>query len=101
MRLATLILLILAAAIAAAFAVANRQIVILNLDPFSLGALHLSLTLPLFLLVFLSFLLGVLVGGATIALKLRGSARRKQATANDFGNVLADTGRTHTNESKK
>jgi len=102
MRLATLILLILAAAIAAALAVANREIVVLNLDPFSLGAVHLPLAMPLFLLVFLSFLLGVLVGGATIALKRRRNARQKQVTANDIGKVLAlDAGRTHTGEAKK
>ena len=100
MRVSTLILVILAAAIALAFAVANRETVVLNLDPFSLGAFHLSLAMPLFLLVFLSFVLGVLVGGVTIALKRRG--RRKQVTAKEIGKVLAlDVGRVHTEEAEK
>jgi uncharacterized integral membrane protein len=44
-------------------AVANRAPVTLSFDPFSKGPPQFSATLPLFALVFLSVMLGVLIGG--------------------------------------
>ena len=71
------IILVPLAVLIIAFAVANRQIVTVSLDPF--GAEHpaASLTLPLFALVIVLLVLGVLIGG--IAAWLRQSKWRRTA----------------------
>jgi uncharacterized integral membrane protein len=73
MRASTAILLILAIVAAAVLAVANRAPVTFSFDPFS-DVPALAFSLPLFLLVFIVFLAGVIMGGATVA--LRGLRRR-------------------------
>jgi uncharacterized integral membrane protein len=60
---ATLILVPLAAVIIA-FAVANRQIVTLSFDPTSSTNPAYAVPLPLFVLIFILLILGVLIGGA-------------------------------------
>lgn len=58
------------------FAIANRQIVTVHLDPFETGLLPFaSVTLPLFLLLFIAGFLGVLAGG-TAAWLAQGKHRR-------------------------
>ncbi len=44
-------------------AVANRAPVVLSFDPFTPGAPLLSVTLPLFAILFLAVMLGVVIGG--------------------------------------
>jgi uncharacterized integral membrane protein len=52
------------AALIVLFAIANRQIVTVRLDPFETGILPFeNVTLPLFLVLFLAGLLGVIAGG--------------------------------------
>jgi uncharacterized integral membrane protein len=78
-KIVAAIILIPLAVIIIAFAVANRQIVTVSLDPFSASAPAASLTLPLFALVLLLLILGVLIGGFAAWLrqgKWRGTARR-------------------------
>jgi len=57
--------------VAAVVAVANRHDVTFRLDPFSSDNPAIAFSMPLFLLVFLTFLGGVLLGGATVALRRR------------------------------
>ena len=45
------------------FAVANRQVTTISLDPFNSDTPALALSAPLFLLIILMVMLGVLVGG--------------------------------------
>ncbi|MBZ0218679.1 MAG: lipopolysaccharide assembly protein LapA domain-containing protein [Fimbriimonadaceae bacterium] len=52
------------AIILTALAVANRQIVTVTIDPFYLFNPPLALRMPLFLLIILAILIGVVVGGA-------------------------------------
>jgi uncharacterized integral membrane protein len=90
MRSSTLFVLVPVAVIAAILAVANRQPVTFRLDPFAADNSAVVFVMPLFLLVFLSFLIGVLVGGATMGLRHRRTARRKRlAAAADVTNVAA------------
>ena len=80
---ATLILLPLAI-IMIAFAVANRQIVTVSLDPFSGSDSALALTLPLFVLIILLLIIGVLIGGLAAWVrqgKWRSAARRLERQA--------------------
>lgn len=63
------------------FAVANRQGVTLAFDPFAPDTPALSVTLPLFAVVLISVMIGVLVGGAASWLrqgKWRKEARRRR-----------------------
>jgi uncharacterized integral membrane protein len=46
-----------------AFAVANRQMVTVSFDPFSSTAPAYAATVPLFVLIFILLILGVIVGG--------------------------------------
>jgi uncharacterized integral membrane protein len=71
------IILVPLAVIIIAFAVANRQIVTVSLDPFSAEHPAASLTLPLFALVIVLLVIGVLLGG--IAAWLRQSKWRRTA----------------------
>ena len=71
------VILVPLAVIIIAFAVANRQIVTVSLDPFSAEHPAASLTLPLFALVIVLLILGVLIGG--IAAWLRQSKWRRTA----------------------
>ena len=56
------------------FAVANRQVTTISLDPFNSETPALALSAPLFLLILLMVMLGVLVGGIAAWLS-QGSAR--------------------------
>ncbi|MGB6349671.1 MAG: LapA family protein [Pseudolabrys sp.] len=59
----TLILVPLAVVIIA-FAVANRQWITVSFDPFSSTSPAYAATLPLFAFIFVSLILGVVIGGA-------------------------------------
>jgi uncharacterized integral membrane protein len=77
-RLSTALVVVPVAIAAAILAVANRAPVTFSIDPFDPGDPLLSVTLPLFALVFLSFFLGALVGGATVGLKRRARLKRER-----------------------
>lgn len=63
--------------LAVALAVANRKPVTLSLDPFSPDAPALSVTLPLFAIVFAALIVGVAAGG--LVTWLRQGRFRKEA----------------------
>lgn len=58
-----------------ALAVANRELVAFTLDPFNPGNPALTLNLPLFVLLFLALIVGLLVGSAATWIK-QGRHRR-------------------------
>jgi len=64
-----------------AFAVANRQAVTVSFDPFSAANPAYTAKLPLFVLIFILVILGVIVGG--IATWLRQASWRRTARALD------------------
>ena len=78
-RIVAALILVPLAIIVIAFAVANRQIVTVSLDPFNGTAPAASLTLPLFALVIVLLIIGVVIGGTAAWLRQgrwRRSARR-------------------------
>jgi uncharacterized integral membrane protein len=78
-RIVAAIILVPLAVIIIAFAVANRQLVTVSFDPFNEAEPAASKTLPLFVLVILLLIVGVVIGGLASWLrqgKWRGSARR-------------------------
>ena len=57
------------------FAIGNRQLVTVSFDPFSSTEPAASLTMPLFVLIFILVILGVIIGGAAAWLR-QGRYRR-------------------------
>lgn len=81
-KIVTAIIVVPPAAVLVAFAVANRQTVTVSFDPFSSTTPAYSATLPLFAVIFVVLIIGVLIGGAAAWLrqgKWRRSARRLEA----------------------
>ena len=73
------VVLVPLAVIIIAFAVANRQVVTVSFDPFNANAPAAAVTLPLFALVILLLIIGVLIGGLAVWLRQgrwRQAARR-------------------------
>jgi uncharacterized integral membrane protein len=78
------IVLVPIALIIVLFAVANRQVATISLDPFNSDTPALALSAPLFLLILLMVMLGVLVGGIAAWLSqssARAAARSARADA--------------------
>jgi uncharacterized integral membrane protein len=78
-KIVAALILVPLALIIIAFAVANRQVVTVSLDPFNTEQPAASLTLPLFALVIVLLILGVVIGGIAAWLrqtKWRRTARR-------------------------
>ena len=86
-RIITALILIPLAVVIIGFAVANRQIVTVSFDPFSVTEPAAVLTLPLFALIILLLIVGVLIGGAAAWLRQsrwRSSARRLEREVADL-----------------
>jgi uncharacterized integral membrane protein len=93
---AALILVPLAIVIIA-FAVANRQMVTVSFDPFSAEAPAAALTLPLFVLIIVLLILGVMIGGIAGWLRhgrWRRAARRLEREADALRGELESRKRT-------
>jgi uncharacterized integral membrane protein len=90
------------------FAVANREIVTVSFDPFSTTAPAASVSVPLFVLIFVLVLLGVIIGGVASWLrqgKHRRAARVHQShvvalrrEVDSLNTRLADTADMHSPE---
>jgi len=81
-KIVTAIVVVPLVVIIVAFAVANRQAVTVSLDPFSATAPAYAATLPLYAIIFIVLIFGVLVGGFAAWLgqgKWRRVARRLDA----------------------
>jgi uncharacterized integral membrane protein len=83
-KLVTTLTLAALALVLISFAIANRQVVTVSFDPFDQADPALALSLPLYQLIFLLLICGVLVGGCAAWLrqgKWRSRARRAEKTA--------------------
>jgi uncharacterized integral membrane protein len=86
------VILVPLAAVIVAFAVANRQTVIVSFDPFSSTAPAYAASLPLFVLIFIVLILGVIVGGIAAWLRQtpwRRTARKLDADVRELHEELA------------
>jgi uncharacterized integral membrane protein len=93
LKIVTTLVLLLLALVLIAFAVANRQIVTVSLDPFDQGDPALVLSQPMYLLVFAVLIGGVLLGGCAAWLRQAGwraRARRAEAQANRLRAQLSE-----------
>ena len=92
-KIVTTVIVVPLAAVIIAFAVANRQMVTVSFDPFSAANPAYAATLPLFILIFVLVILGVIVGGAAAWLrqgKWRRAARKLDA---EMRRAASGTGR--------
>jgi uncharacterized integral membrane protein len=62
-KIVTGLILVPLAIVIIAFAVANRQMVTVSFDPFSSVSPAYAATLPLFVLIFILLIVGVIIGG--------------------------------------
>jgi len=76
-KILTAIIVIPLLIIVVGFAVANRQAVTISFDPFSATQPAYAITLPLFVVIFILVILGVIIGG--IAAWLRQNSWRRSA----------------------
>ncbi len=96
-KIVTALILVPLAIVIIAFAVANRQMVTVSLDPFGSNPPMASLPLPLFALIIVLLIVGVLVGGTAAWLrqsKWRRTARRLEREANDLRSEVESLKRT-------
>ena len=73
----TAVVIVPLAIVIIAFALANRQVVTVSFDPFSAASPAYAASLPLFVLIFVLVILGVLIGG--IAAWIRQASWRRTA----------------------
>jgi len=83
-KIVTLVIVLPLAAIIIAFAVANRHAVTVSFDPFSSSSPAYAGTVPLFVLIFVLVILGVVIGG--VAAWLRQAHWRRAARKLDGDN---------------
>ncbi|MSO66401.1 MAG: LapA family protein [Pseudolabrys sp.] len=76
-KIVTTIIIVPLAAVIIAFAVANRLTVTISFDPFSSASPAYAATLPLFAVIIMALIIGVLVGG--VAAWIRQSKWRRTA----------------------
>ena len=91
-KIVTAIIVIPLATVIIAFAVANRQTVTVSFDPFSSASPAYAITLPLFAIIIVVLILGVLIGGIAAWVrqsKWRRNARRSEAEARALHQELA------------
>ncbi len=86
-KVVTAIIVIPLLIIVVGFAVANRHAVTVSFDPFSATQPAYAVTLPLFVIIFVLLILGVVIGGSAAWLRQsawRRSARRLDAQVRDL-----------------
>jgi uncharacterized integral membrane protein len=86
-KIVAAIILVPLAVIIIAFAIANRQIVTVSLDPFGSAQPAAAVTLPLFALIIVLLIVGVLIGGMAAwqrQSKWRRNARHLEREVNDL-----------------
>ncbi|HXD50720.1 MAG TPA: hypothetical protein VN689_02435 [Burkholderiales bacterium] len=91
MRFSTLVLLVPACVVAAMIAVANREETAFTLVPFVPRDAGFTFAMPLFLLVFAAFILGVLVGAVTVALTRANRRARRRLSDQDIARAMMTT----------
>ena len=88
-KIVTALIVIPLAIVIIAFAVANRQSVTVSFDPFSASAPAAVATLPLFALVILLLIVGVVVGGVAAWLGQGGGRRAVRRLERDAHELRA------------
>jgi uncharacterized integral membrane protein len=91
-KIVAALILVPLAIVIIAFAVANRHIVTVSLDPFSSNPPAAAVTLPLFALIIVLLIIGVLIGGVAAWLRQsrwRRTARRLEREVSELRSEVA------------
>ena len=86
-RIVTALILVPLAIALIMFAVANREIVTVSLDPFDPAQPALAVRMPLFILIFVFLILGVLLGGFAAWLRQGRHRRASRALRSDISGL--------------
>ncbi len=86
-KIVTILILVPIAVAFLMFAVANRQIVTVSLDPFGAPEPAYSIRMPLFLLIFVFLIAGVLLGGIAAWLRQARHRRASRALRSDLAGL--------------
>ena len=86
-KIVSAVILVPLAVVIIVFAVANRQSVTVSFDPFSTASPAYAVTLPLFALIVMMIILGVLIGG-TVAWVGQARWRRSARTLDSYVRTL-------------
>ena len=93
-RFVVIVIFVPLAIVLIALAVANRELVAFTMDPFNPGNPALTLTLPLFVMLFLALAIGIVAGSAVTWIRqgsYRKAARRHGAEAENLRQAIART----------
>jgi uncharacterized integral membrane protein len=91
-KIVTALIIVPLAIIIVVFAVANRQTVTVSFDPISAASPAYAATVPLFVLIFIVLILGVIVGGVAAWVRQspwRRTARKLDADVRELHEELA------------
>ncbi|APH70344.1 LapA family protein [Aquibium oceanicum] len=100
-RVVLIVIVVPIAVILIALAVANRQMTAFTLDPFNPGNMALTIQLPLFVMLFLALIAGMVIGG--LATWMRQGRYRKEARVQrrEVKNLLNQQRVTPTGEAQR
>jgi uncharacterized integral membrane protein len=87
-RIIVVVILVPVAIVLIALAVANRQMTTFTLDPFNPGNAALTLQLPLFVMLFLVLIVGIVIGGAAAWMKQGRYRKEARAKRREVQNLL-------------
>lgn len=87
-RIIVVVILVPVAVVLVALAVANRQPASFTLDPFNPGNAALTLQLPLFVMLFLALIIGMVIGGGAAWLKQGRYRKEARAKRREVQNLL-------------
>ena len=91
-KIATALVLVPLAIALIVFAVANREIVAVSLDPFDPAQPALSVRMPLFMLIFVFLITGVVLGGFAAWLRQGRHRRASRALRSDLASLRREIG---------
>jgi uncharacterized integral membrane protein len=91
-KIVTILVLVPLAIALIVFAVANREIVTVSLDPFDPAQPALSVRMPLFILIFVFLIAGVLLGGFAAWLRQGRHRRASRALRSDLTGLRREIG---------
>lgn len=101
MKFSTLLIALPALALALIVAIANRTSVTLSVDPFSTENPVIAFDVPLYLLIFVALLIGVLIGGSSAWIGQTGWRRKARKNAREVKHLTRDLERRETAEAEK
>jgi uncharacterized integral membrane protein len=88
-KIVAVLILVPLAIVIIAFAMVNRQVVTVSFDPFGSNAPAASLALPLFALIIVLLIIGVIVGGVAAWLRQSTWRRRARRLERELGELRA------------